>query len=103
MKDESGGERAHLSRRQMVGALGASLVALPSLVITESAHAAEPEKRIIAPDERNVVEMQRFIEDCVAANKESDPQAAVTEVLARGVSEPRAMLAAVGEPTEAGL
>ncbi|MEZ5966767.1 MAG: hypothetical protein R3F56_23210 [Planctomycetota bacterium] len=49
------------------------------------------------------IDLQRFVADCVAANKESDPQAAVREVLAKGVRDPRAMLAAVGEPTAAGL
>lgn len=47
--------------------------------------------------------MQSFVEDCITANKEADPQAAVKEVLARGVRDPEAMLKAVGDPTEAGL
>jgi predicted metal-dependent enzyme (double-stranded beta helix superfamily) len=47
--------------------------------------------------------LQRFIDDCVAANTESDRQAAVREVLARGVSDPRAMLLAAGEPERAGI
>ncbi|MCA8978136.1 MAG: hypothetical protein KDC98_25640 [Planctomycetes bacterium] len=49
------------------------------------------------------MDIDAFVADCVAAARESDPQAAVREVLARGVSEPRAMLLAVGEPHEAGL
>lgn len=49
------------------------------------------------------MDLERFVEDCVAANRESDSQAAVTEVLARGVSDPGAALAAIGEPTSAGL
>lgn len=47
--------------------------------------------------------MESFVEECVAASKEFAAQAAVREVLARGVSNPRAMLAAVGEPSQAGL
>ncbi len=47
--------------------------------------------------------IERFIEDCVAARLESDPQAAVTEVLARAVSNPGAILGALGEPTKAAL
>jgi len=39
----------------------------------------------------------------VSASRESDAQGAVKEVLARGVHDPRAMLAAVGEPRQAGL
>lgn len=49
------------------------------------------------------MEIERFVADCIAANGESDPQAAVLEVLARGVRDPNAMLAAVGEPNEAGI
>ena len=53
------------------------------------------------------LDLARFVADCVAANAAAaggaQAQAAVHEVLAKGVSDPRAMLAAVGEPTEAGL
>ena len=47
--------------------------------------------------------LERFIEDCIAARAEDDPQAAVTEVLARAVSNPSAVLAALGEPMKAEL
>lgn len=46
---------------------------------------------------------ERFIEDCIAANREKDGQAAVREVLARAVADHRGVLAALGEPAEAGL
>lgn len=49
------------------------------------------------------MDIDRFVEDCAKANREDDAQKAVLEVLARAVSEPRAVLAAVGEPTAAGL
>ena len=49
------------------------------------------------------MDIDRFVEDCAKANRGDDAQKAVLEVLARAVSEPRAMLAAVGEPTAAGL
>ncbi|MGE0130959.1 MAG: hypothetical protein AB7U82_23015 [Blastocatellales bacterium] len=49
------------------------------------------------------MDLDRFVEDCVVANRETDPQAAVLEVLRRVVQTPRAVLAALGEPTEAGL
>ncbi len=49
------------------------------------------------------MEIDRFISDCVAANKETDAQAAVNEVLARAVSTPGAVLDALGEPAKAGL
>ncbi len=48
-------------------------------------------------------DVERFVADCVAANKEADPQAAVLEVLARAVRSPDAVLAAMGEPAEAGI
>jgi len=47
--------------------------------------------------------LERFIEDCIAAGAESDAHAAVTEVLARAVSDPSAVLAALGEPSKAAL
>jgi predicted metal-dependent enzyme (double-stranded beta helix superfamily) len=47
--------------------------------------------------------LERFVEDCVSANQEGDAQGAVQEVLARGVHDPHAMLAAVGEPQQAGI
>jgi predicted metal-dependent enzyme (double-stranded beta helix superfamily) len=50
-----------------------------------------------------VIELERFVADCVSASREDRAQEAVREVLARGVSDPPAMLAAVGEPTQAGL
>jgi predicted metal-dependent enzyme (double-stranded beta helix superfamily) len=49
------------------------------------------------------MDIDRFVADCVVANGEADAQAAVNEVLARAVSTPGAVLAALGEPTRAGL
>ena len=49
------------------------------------------------------MDIDRFVEDCAEANQEDDAQNAVLEVLARAVSEPRAVLDAIGEPTAAGL
>lgn len=46
---------------------------------------------------------ERFVEDCVAANREAESQAAVREVLARAVSDHAAVLAALGAPRMAGL
>ena len=45
----------------------------------------------------------RFVEDVREANRESDPQRAVDEVLARALSEPARVLAGLGEPRRAGL
>ena len=49
------------------------------------------------------MDLDRFVADCVAANGDSDPQAAVREVLARAVATPRALLTALGEPKKAGI
>src|SRR5882672_1425050 len=45
----------------------------------------------------------RFIEAVRAANRETDRQKAVHEVLARTVSEPQAILAGLGERSEVGI
>ena len=47
--------------------------------------------------------IERFVADCIAASQEQDAQAAVLEVLARAVREPRAVLTALGEPRSAGI
>lgn len=52
---------------------------------------------------RETLDVDRFVEDCVKANQESDAQVAVREVLAKAVSKPDAVISAVGEPKKAGL
>ena len=52
---------------------------------------------------RDKMDIDRFVEDCIAANHEPDAQAAVNSVLARAVSTPGAVIAALGEPAKAGL
>jgi len=49
------------------------------------------------------MDIERFVADCIAANEEADAQAAVNEVLARAVSSPQNVLAALGDPEKAGL
>ena len=49
------------------------------------------------------MDIERFVEECLVANREDDAQQAVTDVLARAVSEPGKVLAALGEPDRAGL
>lgn len=46
---------------------------------------------------------EQFVEDCVRANAEHDPQAAVREVVARAVADHGAVLAGLGPPEQAGL
>jgi predicted metal-dependent enzyme (double-stranded beta helix superfamily) len=111
MKNRNSNQQQNLehTRRGMIRTLGLglSLAALPSFMysaMTEiSIDALDHGEQIIPVKESELIEMQKFIEDCIAANKDSNPQEAVKEVLARGVSNPKAMLKAIGEPTEAGL
>ena len=46
---------------------------------------------------------ERFVADCVAANRGEDRQGAVREVLGRTVSDHQEVLRGLGEPVEAGL
>ena len=48
-------------------------------------------------------ELERFIDEVKKAQTESDTQEATHELLARVVSEPRSVLAGLGEPTEVGI
>lgn len=106
---KSGQSVSGVTRRGMVRTLGLGLsfTTLPSFMtatMTEVSIAAlDDGEQIIPVGEKDLIEMQKFIEDCIVANKESNPQEAVMEVLARGVSNPSAMLKTLGEPTEAGL
>lgn len=52
---------------------------------------------------RERMDIERFVEECVAANQETDAQAAVHAVLARTVSTPNSLIAALGDPVKAGL
>ena len=45
---------------------------------------------------------ERFIEDCVSAARQAESQRAVQEVLARAMTDPAAVLQALGEPTKPG-
>lgn len=100
---------SEISRRGLIKTLGLGLsfAALPSFMasgMTEiSIEALDHGERIIPVEEKELIEMQKFIEECIAANKDTNPQEAVKEVLARGVFNPSAMLKAIGNPTEAGL
>ena len=49
------------------------------------------------------MDIERFVDDCITANREVDAQAAVHEVLARQVSTPGAVIKALGEPSAAGF
>ena len=49
------------------------------------------------------LEVERFIEEVKRANREKDSQKAVQEVLGRVVSDPAAVIAGIGQPSEAGI
>jgi predicted metal-dependent enzyme (double-stranded beta helix superfamily) len=55
------------------------------------------------PSGRPALDLNRFVADCVAASRGSEPQAAVLEVLARTVRDPAVVRTALGETTEAGI
>jgi predicted metal-dependent enzyme (double-stranded beta helix superfamily) len=84
-------------RRKVV--LGAAAAA-GQLMLSASAMAKQKRPTSVGADK---LDLERFVEDCIAANAESDAQNAVKEVLARAVSTPSAVLAAVGEPDRAGI
>jgi predicted metal-dependent enzyme (double-stranded beta helix superfamily) len=48
-------------------------------------------------------DQDRFVDDCIAAHREGDSQAAVRAVLARAVADHNSVLSTLGGPTEAGL
>ena len=87
----------NLQRRAIVvGAMAAST----QLIMPASAF-ADTKRPTSTGSER--MDIDRFVDDCIAAHKETDAQAAVNEVLARAVSTPGAVLAALGDPDRAGL
>jgi len=49
------------------------------------------------------MDIDRFIDDCVTANRETDAQDAVLEVLDKAVRSPGSVLTAIGEPVKAGI
>lgn len=88
-----------ISRRTMLAASAGAIVAHSAF---RNIAAATPSANSTIRN-RVPVDLERFVGDCVEAAQEDRAQAAVREVLAQGVSDPHAMLAAVGEPKQAGL
>jgi predicted metal-dependent enzyme (double-stranded beta helix superfamily) len=85
-----------VSRRAVLAAVAAAAagqLSVPAFADSKPAVAARSSS----------MDIDRFVQECVAANEGSDPQAAVLEVLARAVHSPKAVLAAVGEPRQAGI
>lgn len=102
-------ENGKISRRGIIKtiSLGLSLASLPSFVSANSVNisvdALDHGESIIPLEERDFVEMQKFIENCIEANKDSNPQEAVKKVLEKAVSTPSKILKSIGYPTEAGM
>jgi predicted metal-dependent enzyme (double-stranded beta helix superfamily) len=50
-----------------------------------------------------IFDLDRFVADCAAAVNDSAPTKAVRETVKRAVSDPLSLIAALGEPTRAGI
>ncbi len=83
-----------LSRRTMIAATASAASLTPAIANSASKNAGQSRK----------FDIERFVDDCVAANhEEADAQTAVSEVLARAVSDYGAVLNAIGELSKAGI
>jgi predicted metal-dependent enzyme (double-stranded beta helix superfamily) len=82
-----------ISRRDVLAGAGAALAV--SSAIAEST----PVRRTPRFD------VESFVEECRRANQEAaaDKQAAIRELMSRALSQPRSVLAAVGEPQKGGI
>ena len=90
-------DNTDLNRREVLAAAAAvtAHLVLPSTLV--KAQVSTPATR------QTRLDLDRFVQDCIAASREDESQAAVLDVLARAVSDPKRMLAAVGEPSRAGI
>ena len=93
----TGVSKINPQRRAIVG----GALALSSQLVLPISAFAEAKRPTSTGSER--MDIDRFVADCVAANEETDAQSAVNEVLAKAVSTPSAVLAALGDPAAAGL
>ena len=82
-------------------AVVAGAVAVSTQLLTPASVFADTKRPTSTGSQR--LDIERFVADCVAANEETDAQAAVNEVLARAVSTPKSVLTALGDPEKAGL
>ena len=96
MTDDSHLPASPLRRRVIAGvaAIGSQLI-LPQASMASAIDSSSIRKESL--------DIDRFVADCVAANKEVNAQAAVKEVLARVVATPDAVLKALGSPVKAGI
>ena len=89
--------RIDLQRRAVV----AGVAAVSTQLLSPTSVFADAKRPVSTGSHR--MDVDRFVADCVAANAETDAQAAVNEVLARAVSNPKAVIAGLGDPEKAGL
>jgi predicted metal-dependent enzyme (double-stranded beta helix superfamily) len=89
-------ETSPLSRRATLGLLSAQ--AMVALIPARAAAGGNPGGKLPMKFDRD-----RFVETCIVAHRDNDPQAAVRDVLARAVRDAPQVLAALGSPTRAGL
>lgn len=88
--------KSTIDRRDVLAGLTGALV--PAAVHAQ--HAADSG----APSAgRAPFDLERFIDDCRSANRDADAQRAVEHVLTRAIERPSAVLAALGDPQEAGI
>ena len=83
-----------------------SLVSRRALLSIAAAQCVVYAARVPAPERAKTVmrfERDRFVEECVAASRESDSQGAVHEVLQRAVADAGGVLAGLGTPQHAGV
>src|SRR5262245_16920659 len=98
------------SMRLVSGKNAASLVSRRTVLAITAPHCALYAARAPAVPQsarigRTVVhfEQDRFVDDCVAASRESDSQRAVQEVLERAIDDADGVLARLGAPRQAGI
>jgi len=83
-------------RRRILGA--AALLSTQMLVPTKVRATSTPTSPRKGP-----MDIDRFVQDCIDANREQDAQSAVLEVLSGAVSDPRRVQEALGDPGKAGI
>ena len=89
--------KINLKRRTIV----AGAVAMSAQLLSPVSAFSDTKRTTSTRSQR--MDIDRFVADCIAANDETDAQFAVNEVLARAVSKPDTVLAALGDPDRAGL
>jgi len=92
-------EKTPISRQRRKVIAGVAAIS-SQLIVPIASYASSKRPTAVG---RKKMDIDRFVEDCVTANQESEAQAAVQDVLARAVSTPNAVISALGEPERAGL